>query len=231
METTIKQETTTDQPETTDISPAISDIVGDIPKDFTDEDENATTVSADMPETEKPPVDKYGNTFNPDNHVMENGKPKLSAKGKLCLKPGVRNIAKSGSSHNGKSNIVIPEKQSNDSNNSNGLNPTEQVENIDPEKYKIAGMIAAESMFSAAQMFGGEAWAPKTGKKGEPNEREMVTASFATYFEAKGISDIPPGLALVMSVGSYVGARLVPIIILKMEEAKAEKNLNKNGTV
>jgi len=207
-----------------DLSSPVQQIVNDIPSEFTDDD------SKTEPQTtpkKAGPVDKHGNTFNPDHHYVDDeGKPKLSGKGLLCLKPGKRNIPKKCNNDNGKSDIVIPEngsdEQSNQSNNSSTP--------IDPIKFQVAGAIAAETIFSMGQMFGGAEWAPVVDKKQGINEREFMTDSFTAYFTAKEISDLPPGLVLLAALGSYTGKRIAPVVKAKIA-ARNERDLNKNGEV
>lgn len=212
METTQEQDNTQQNEMSTDISNVVNDAIENIPKDFTDS--NGENDDIQQNETKK---DRYGNHFDPKYHQSNSdGSPKVSAAGLLCLKPGRKNVPGKDQIDNGKSHVHIPGKEKIE----------EQQKVVDPEQFKIAGKIAAETLFQMAQMMGGKEFTPNN------NERESISNSFSIYFEAKEISDIPPGIALFLTVGGYLGVRAVPIMERKREEKRKkleEIEINRNG--
>lgn len=66
---------------------------------------------------------------------------------------------------------------------------------------QATGATAAVLVVSLAQMVGGEDFKPETG------EAEGMAGAFANYFRSKGISDIPPGTALAITLAAYIGKR------------------------
>jgi len=69
-----------------------------------------------------------------------------------------------------------------------------------------AGRLAAIAFAQTGVAVFGEEWQPIVNDN--ENEREMLECAFADYFEAKGITDIPAGLALTIALGGYSIRRL-----------------------
>lgn len=77
---------------------------------------------------------------------------------------------------------------------------------------RAAGQLAADLMIHSAIMLGGPEWNPRGTKDAELtaiefNEHENLRRAFADYFEAKGISDFPPGVGLSIAVSGYMVPR------------------------
>lgn len=76
---------------------------------------------------------------------------------------------------------------------------------------RAAGIAMTQMVFILGQAFGGAEWAPRTinNEKGEVvmDENVMMTEAHVAYCEAKGIKDIPPGVALAFAYISYAAPR------------------------
>ena len=66
---------------------------------------------------------------------------------------------------------------------------------------RAAGGAAASSVFMIGRIFGGDKWSPT-----EP-EVILQTDAWAAYFQAKGITEFPPSLAVCIAVAGYAGPR------------------------
>lgn len=76
---------------------------------------------------------------------------------------------------------------------------------------RAAGIAMTQMVFILGQAFGGTEWAPRV-LKNEKNETVMdenimMTEAHVAYCEAKGIDDIPPGVALAFAYISYAAPR------------------------
>lgn len=65
-----------------------------------------------------------------------------------------------------------------------------------------AGVVAAGTMFMLCRGIMGEEWQPTA------DEVAMQNEAWGNYFVAKGVSDVPPGMALALGIGAYVAPRL-----------------------
>lgn len=77
-----------------------------------------------------------------------------------------------------------------------------QPENAKAESYKKAGRVAAGAFISLNIMAFGEEFKPD-----DQAEIEGLRTGFADYFESQDITDLPPGMALVMVMGAYMVPR------------------------
>lgn len=68
--------------------------------------------------------------------------------------------------------------------------------------YGELGKLAANLFFALPQSFLGEEWAP------EGQEPKMVADAFTHYFKATGMSDIPPGWMLTITLSGYTAAKM-----------------------
>lgn len=73
----------------------------------------------------------------------------------------------------------------------------------DPNLTLAAETAATLYIQSGVLLFGHE-WLPNPEKM----EREQLVAAFEAYFEAKGVIDIPPGVALAIALFGYAAPRL-----------------------
>lgn len=65
-----------------------------------------------------------------------------------------------------------------------------------------AGIVAAGTMFMLCRGIMGDEWQPTA------DEVAMQNEAWGNYFVAKGVSDVPPGMALALGIGAYVAPRL-----------------------
>lgn len=94
--------------------------------------------------------------------------------------------------------------------------PAGSVDAANEAQSRAAGAAAAGALFMLGRAFGGEEWAPTA------EEVKMQSDAWSNYFVAKNVRDFPPGIALVIAVGSYAGPRLaMPKTREKMGRAKS----------
>lgn len=72
-------------------------------------------------------------------------------------------------------------------------------------KASAAGTMAAESVFMICRSLGGEEWKPI--QKDGVDERKVQTDAWTAYFVATGKVDFPPGVMLLIALGSYAAPR------------------------
>lgn len=134
--------------------------------------------------------DSEGNRFDPAIHATKpDGSPSLTSSGKFRKKrqskvhrPGAEKAAQSD-----------PQSQ--------------QLTEQQKAQARAAGVACAEIMFRSAQVLGGPEWEPiKDDKKGIDERRDMHEA-FALYCEQKGVTDIPPGALLAITIAAYAMPR------------------------
>lgn len=89
-----------------------------------------------------------------------------------------------------------------------------------PAAIEANAVMCTGLFLTTAKMVGGEEFEP------EKDEPEMLKNAFVAYFHAKGVVDIPPGAALVITMGMFIGSRWnKPIFKEKRENwwSKAKK--------
>lgn len=124
-------------------------------------------------------TDDHGNVFDPNVHATDDhGNPKLTKTGKFRKKRG----ANQGDN----SRINIPRPQSELS--------------VDVAH---ASMAVTALFITGGQMFFGEEWKPESEA-----EQNALNKAFYDYFKAKGLGDLPPGVALACALGMYTSKRL-----------------------
>lgn len=136
-------------------------------------------------------VDRDGNPFDPSVHkVNKQGEPTLSTKGLLIKKPGrktdkQRAQSTIGSSGGGGSVVGV-----------------EQARN--EQQARATGAAAANMMFTAGIVIGGDEWQPMRDEKLGIDEKTMVESAFGDYFVATGKTDLPPNVALTVAICGYI---------------------------
>lgn len=137
--------------------------------------------------------DKHGFSFDPKVHkTKKDGAPLLTAAGLLWRKPGQR------------------PKQSKSFIYQGAPRPGEDAPpgvGTEAAHYEASGRVMAETIFSIGQMLFGQEWAP-IKIEGEIDERAQMSSAWAEYSRAKGINDIPPGVAVAIAMASYSLPRL-----------------------
>lgn len=131
-------------------------------------------------------VSPSGEIFDSDIHVSPD---KINADGSFRKRPGRKKQA-----------------QTNTSKSESQLGNI-HADNAPPSGSQVAGKAAAHAMFMMGVAIGGEEWQPVVNPEVGINEPEMLSGAFADYFEAKGVEDFPPGVALTMAVLSYAAPR------------------------
>ena len=133
--------------------------------------------------------DSRGNRFDPEIHVTdENGEPKLTMKGKLRMRPGR------------KSKVAGADKAA-----IGGALPTrEGMTHQQKMQARMTGDAAASALITLGVVVGGDEWNPITDAETGIDEKANLSHAFGDYFEAKEMTDIPPGVALTIAISAYV---------------------------
>ena len=161
--------------------------------------------------------DSKGNPFDPDIHVTDDdGRPKLTKSGKLRMRPGRKSA----------SNVSVGPTS-----NAAGLSPQQKLQ------ARQAGDAAANSLIMLGVVLGGEEWHPIKDESTGLDEKAHLTMAFGDYFEAKEMTDIPPGVALTIAVSAYALPRFtMPQTKTRMQKFKewtatkiAKRRMKKNG--
>ncbi len=129
-------------------------------------------------------TDRQGMPFDPEIHSMNaDGEPILTPTGKLKRKPGRKGGSQVGAP--GKSRSAV----------------------YHAPDYKTSAKHTVEALLTVSIMLGGEEWKPIYNKERGIDEQGNLEHSFERYFEAKGIADIPPGVALSIALLGYAAPR------------------------
>lgn len=141
-------------------------------------------------------TDKRGNPFNEDLHESdENGTPIINKKdGFLKMKPGRPKATK--------------KTQSKPFQNKKGASsPQPKIESVeDVQHRRYISEISATGFIKLGLLIFGEEWLPRKDEK--IDEHGELCMQFERYYSVKGVSDIPPGAALAIGLGSYALVRL-----------------------
>lgn len=141
------------------------------------------------------PIDSDGVAFDATIHASDSsGNGIKTATGKWRKRRGAGKSGSTGSRVGGASSTTSP------------AGPT-----AEQQAARAAGIAMTQMVFILGQAFGGAEWAPRTisNEKGDVvmDENVMMTQAHVAYCEAKGISDIPPGVALAFAYISYAAPR------------------------
>lgn len=86
--------------------------------------------------------------------------------------------------------------------------PIEEQSKLEAEMVQqIAGESAANLTFTLGMLISDD-YAPIVDQATGQNEPLVMTKAYADYFKSRGWNDIPPGAALVLTLGNYFGSRL-----------------------
>lgn len=143
------------------------------------------------------PTDRNGTRFDPAIHATSaDGKGTLTARGTWAIKRGRKpGVAGNVANAQPQSTLGTPNK------------PVDAKKIADDAASRNAGVAAAEMFLVAAQVAGGEEFAPIKDDKSGRDERAMMHEAFANYFAATGKKDIPPGAALGFAMLAYLAPR------------------------
>lgn len=184
----------------------LSDISGELIETMPDvSDETVASAEADKEAVEGHKSswshlrDRDGNSFDPDHHqTNDDGTPK-TGKGDYLLK---RRGRKKGSGNSHHSSVVSRPGQGAQGMQDSGQNANQTAAALE------SGRAAANLVFAVGMAIGGEEWQPIKDSKHGLDEKLQLESAFGQYFLATGKTDIPPGWALTISLGSYALPRL-----------------------
>lgn len=143
-------------------------------------------------------TDKNGDTFDKSRHkANEDGTPKLTASGKLWLKPGARKSA--GQVGKTPQASVIGTASQSPNNAQVGAQVSSEI------KQRAGGVAAANMLIVMGMMIGGDEWQPSNANG--LDEKLLLETAFGDYFVATGKDDIPPGVALSAVIVMYAAPR------------------------
>lgn len=127
--------------------------------------------------------------FDPSIHAQnEDGTPRVKKDGTYALKRG----RKSGviSAPSGDADLPTP------------ADKPAAPETVKKINYKNLGQVYAGLFFGGTASIIGPEWMPR-----DNDEKKNVENAFAAYAEHSGAQDLPPGIALVLTLGMYSAAR------------------------
>lgn len=138
-------------------------------------------------------TDKRGDTFNPDIHAVDSdGNPKMTGSGYFAKKRGRKGGSTAKSTIGG-----VPQNEA----------QQPSAMDIQKNKQRMAGSAAANSLIMVGMVLGGEEWNPIKNVEHGIDEKNNLETAFADYFEAKGMDDIPAGIALSIAIVGYAAPR------------------------
>ncbi|KKN30037.1 hypothetical protein LCGC14_0838100 [marine sediment metagenome] len=155
------------------------------------EQENAAN-TADAQEKTAGLVDREGQPYDPARHETGgDGGPILNKDGTIRMKRGMGTP---------RSRLAEPRPQVSRAADGTPLSapattPTD------------TGRQIAESIFALGQLIGGDEWAPIINEKYGIDERAQMQSAWVVYCEAKGMSDLPPGIVVAITMIGYAVPR------------------------
>lgn len=204
----------------------LDDITNQIENDIPTATDNANieyqdqqiTHSSATSETNEKLVDKYGASFNPNLHkINDDGTPKKSAKGLLCLKPGKRKVSnaiRQDQNHNKPIKSILSTDFTNKANDQDSIQLSDQI--------RKTAIITTDSLITISVIIMGEEWKPFKNAEYQIDERENLIDCFTTYFKENGIVDLPPNLALTLGLCGYA----LPRFTMPGTQARFKKLFN-----
>lgn len=159
-------------------------------------------------------VDKNGNSFDPSIHqVDKDGAPKESSTGKLMLKRG----RKAGSTSAVKSKVGNAATQPMQDSGQTGLNENQL------QQAAVTGKVSAHMLINVSMMIGGKDFAPVVDKNTGIDEKLALESAFTDYYIATGKVDMPPNVALLLTIGMYALPRFAMPTVQTNLKAKGGK--------
>lgn len=177
---------------------ALSDIASTLASTMPDVQPHAVAARrADM-ENNSGQTDIVGTVFDPEIHAVDNdGNPKKTLLGKFASKR--KRDKKDGEQ---------PRKTANPGNVAGSRLGTgtpkvdEKAQAL--QQAHIAGQSAAGATIMLGMTLGGEEWKPLVHPETGLNEFDTMSKAYGDYFAAKGMTDIPPGVALTIALFGYI---------------------------
>lgn len=137
-------------------------------------------------------LDVDGTRFDPAIHgVRADGSPSLTSAGRFRRKRGAGAAPRS--------KVALPNKQSSTA--------THGITDEQRQHARVTGAACAEMLFRTAQILGGDEWAPVKSDEHQIDERRDMQNAMSTYCEAKGYTDLPPGVFLAFTLTAYAAPR------------------------
>ena len=132
--------------------------------------------------------DSAGTAFDPEKHMVRDGKPHLTKTGRY------RRLTKTSLATGSKSSVghLADNK---------GKKVKTTAENL------ALGTVAATMTFSLGVLAGGIEWLPIKDNKTGVDETLMLQKAYGDYFAATGKTDFPPGVALTIALIGYAVPR------------------------
>lgn len=203
-----------------------------------DSDDNASVSSDSQNDTYASLTDKMGNPFDPDYHKLnDDGTPKLTKSGH-CMRPqGGKKVA--GKKLSEAAQKKTPPHLRNQTKTESYVNvegaqqmastadhvqiPENQVKKLTPREAKLAAKATTNTLRKLNVGFGGPTFDFFKDKESGLDERAEHETAFETYYLAKGKADIPPGVALCITMGMFYYARFSQNEIV--EQAKKDSKI------
>lgn len=130
-------------------------------------------------------LDNKGFPFDKNVHkVDKNGDPVLTKNGNLTRKAGRQSTT-----------INLPNQEKQSGTDNAKMSPM------------VLGRNVANTFIGVAVAIGGADFNPVYDEKQGIDERLELSRNFGAYLEAKQMNDFPPGVVLVMAIGSYIAPR------------------------
>lgn len=180
------------------VTPDTVAAAGEPPHDTT---ETTTVASGNdvLPTSVLDEVAKSFEGFDPAQHAVNpDGTPRFKVDGEFALKRGRKNGATTAIAKPGKKGPI-------------------QISSTDKTKLVGAGKAATNLLINGCVLTLGDEWVA------QKDEAEYICASFVDYFEAKGMTDIPPGFALCIALLAYA----VPRVTMPKTQEKISTLLSK----
>lgn len=154
-------------------------------------------------------VDKLGRVFNPEFHQVDgDGAPAIANNGQLKIRAGRRDGSKNKKTKATKSNLARNQTRAATQSAEQQAAAELAAEQKKYQAGQTVGRSTAAAVFMLGQVIGGQEWLPMKSAEHGIDEQATLETAFAEYFIAKGIDDVPPGLALTIALTAYVLPRL-----------------------
>jgi hypothetical protein len=155
-------------------------------------------------------VDSGGATFDPSIHsVGSDGKGIFTAKGLWRRRRGSVSSGASGVGNRQRSIVGTV--------GAAGAQPVAD----DSAKARSAGIAAAQTFLMLAGALGGPEWKPIINER--ENEQAQMEEAWGNYFVAKGVTDFPPGLVLVICCVGYSARRFTSPQDFPQTQSRAQR--------
>jgi hypothetical protein len=150
--------------------------------------------------------------LDPAIYDLKDGKPRLNKYGKPAKKPGrpKKHYQKIAGREKFTQKILTEDELKKKAED-------KQAKDTQNKQYsKATAILCVDMTINGAITLFGDEWKPE-----HDGERDMLVDATARYFEASGVTDIPPGVALAMVVAAYALPRATkPKTLTKLQKIK-----------